>query len=128
MGKWKGKSREAAEEVFAVARDRVNRCGGVGGLRDRERERGKGRGWGWDEGVEREGDEGDDGSGDAGARDDVEVVDEREEGAEGMGAGGKGEGADEEEEGGYTMDMMLTSLNVDLGVIGFDRALQKWVD
>ena len=41
---------------------------------------------------------------------------------------GRNEGEEEDEEGGYTMDMMLKSLNVELGVIGFDKEGQRWVD
>jgi len=37
--KWRGAARLAAEEVFASARDRVNRMGGVGAWREAERER-----------------------------------------------------------------------------------------
>src|SRR5215469_10267919 len=41
--KWKGAARLAAEEVFASARDRVNRMGGVGAWREQERERSRRR-------------------------------------------------------------------------------------
>ena len=37
--KWRGAARLAAEEVFASAKDRVNRMGGVGAWREQERER-----------------------------------------------------------------------------------------
>ena len=48
--KWKAASRAAAEEVFAGARDRVNRMGGLRGLREREQTRNEGlTGWGWDQ-------------------------------------------------------------------------------
>ena len=133
--RWKRKSREAAEEVFAVARDRVNRCGGVGGLREKEKERrGKGWGWGWDEGgMDKRGDEKEeDEEGGRSARDDVEGVDGREEGAEGRNGDDEGCGVndddDDDEERGYTMDMMFKSLGIDLRIIGFDGALQRWVD
>lgn len=36
--KWKGAGRLAAEELYAGARERVNRMGGVGVLREKERE------------------------------------------------------------------------------------------
>ncbi len=114
---WRGRSREAAEEVFRGVRERVDRMGGVGGLRDRNREREgreKGGGWGWDEregGVEG-GDEEGDGDERAVRKDEL----------------GNDDGDYGDEEGGYTMDMMLGSLNVELGVIGFDRAGQRWVD
>lgn len=124
--KWKIASRAAAEEVFAKARDRVNKMGGVGVMRERERE-GRGGSWGWegegegegkrDEEGEREGD-GEDGAGFGGEGD---RGDEREE-------GGKGEEEDGGGEEGYTMDMMLKALGIELGVIGYDKGLQKWVD
>jgi hypothetical protein len=43
--KWKLASREAAEEVFRGAKDRVNRMGGVGAWRERSRKKPEG----WDE-------------------------------------------------------------------------------
>jgi hypothetical protein len=36
--KWRSAARQAAEEVFAGARDKVNRMGGVGAWRQRQRE------------------------------------------------------------------------------------------
>jgi Swi5-dependent recombination DNA repair protein 1 len=39
--KWRTASRLAAEELFAGARDKVNKMGGVGAWRERENERGK---------------------------------------------------------------------------------------
>lgn len=83
--------------VFGVAKERV-------GLR------GRGNG-GWGRGGEGEEGEGGEGDGDG-------------EGEEGDGDGdGDGEG----EEGGYTMDMMLKDLNVELAVVGFDKVGQRWV-
>jgi len=41
--KWKGAARLAAEEIFAIARDRVNGMGGVGAWREQERERSRTR-------------------------------------------------------------------------------------
>lgn len=105
--KWRVKSREAAEIVFVGVKERVERAGGVKGLKGRER---GGGGWGWD----------DVGKGDGEGR----------EGCEDEGGEKKEEEEEEEEaeEGEYTMDMMLKSLNIDLGVIGFDKKAQKWVD
>lgn len=40
---------------------------------------------------------------------------------------GDGDGDGEEGEGGYTMDMMLKDLNVELAVVGFDKVGQRWV-
>lgn len=85
---------------------------------------GFGGSWGWDEGGKGKGDgEGDgaegedDGTGFLAKRD---AVDE-EEGAR------RKEEEEAADERGYTMDMMLKSLNVKLGVIGFDATSQKWV-
>lgn len=121
--KWKIVSRAAAEDVFAGARDRVNKMGGVGAMKEREKER-REKTWGWDEEPKREGGEGDgeeDGTGFGGERDAGEEQDEREEGAR----KGEEEVGDEE---GYTMDMMLKTLNIELDDIGYDKGLQKWVD
>ena len=49
-----------------------------------------------------------------------EEQDEREEGARKV----EDYGWDDE---GYTMDMMLKTLNIDLNIIGYDEGLQKWV-
>lgn len=65
--KWRGAARLAAEEIFAGAKDRVNRMGGVGAWRERERERRERQRDGFEmparEGEDEEGDEddGDDG-------------------------------------------------------------------
>ncbi|KAM0806433.1 hypothetical protein BDR22DRAFT_816622 [Usnea florida] len=118
--KWKAKSRDAAEIVFRDVRDRVNKGGGVKGLREMERARREvGVGFGWDEKERGEGE------GDEEGREEKEDSEGEEfEGGEDE----RKEGEEEDEEGGYTMDMMLKSLNVELGVIGFDKEAQRWVD
>ncbi|MCJ1460368.1 hypothetical protein MMC28_010748 [Mycoblastus sanguinarius] len=133
--KWRLASRAAAEEVYAGVRDRVNRMGGVGALRAKERES-KERAWGWEEGpkVKREdGDEGEGeedgagfrgGEGEAGEREGRDGRDGRDEKEEGM-RKAEEEGGDDD---GYTIGMMLKSLNIEFGVIGYDSRLQKWVD
>ena len=125
--KWRAASRAAAEEVFGGARDKVNKMGGVGAMRDRERQS-KGKAWDWDDEPKRNEKADDD---DKTGREDSdgfkigeregEEQDEREEGAEKVDAYG-----DDDE--GYTMDMMLRTLNIDLGIIGYDKRLQKWID
>jgi len=35
---------------------------------------------------------------------------------------------EEDDDEGFTMDMMLKSLNIELDVIGFDKKEQRWVD
>ena len=125
--KWRAASRAAAEEVFGGARDKVNKMGGVGAMRDRERQS-KEKAWGWDDEPKR--DEAADDDGERGREDsdgfrigekEGEEQDEREEGAEKVEAYG-------EDDKGYTMDMMLKTLNIDLDIIGYDKGLQKWID
>ena len=125
--KWRAASRAAAEEVFAGARDKVNKLGGVGAMRDRERQS-KQKAWGWDDEPKRddEADEDDetgheDSDGFRIGEKEGEEQDEREEGANKADAFG-------EDDGGYTMDVMLKTLNIDLDTIGFDKGLQNWID
>ena len=125
--KWRAASRAAAEEVFAGARDKVNKMGGVGAMRDREKQS-KQKAWGWDDEPKRddEADENDetgreDSDGFRIGEKEGEEQDAREEGAEKVEAFG-----DDDE--GYTMDMMLKTLNIDLDIIGYDKGLQKWID
>ena len=122
---WRSASRAAAEEVFKGAKDRVNRMGGVKGLKDRERERkerDRENAWGWDGDAGDGGGEGEEAKEGALGREEWEV-EERNENEE-----GQEEEDDVDEDGGYTMDMMLKSLNVELGVIGFDKDAQRWID
>ena len=125
--KWRAASRATAEKVFAGARDKVNKMGGVGAMRDRERQS-KQKAWGWDDEPKKndEADEDDetgqeDSDGFRIGEKEGEEQDEREEGAKKADAFG-------EEDGGYTMDMMLKTLNIDLDIIGFDKGLQNWID
>jgi Swi5-dependent recombination DNA repair protein 1 len=58
--KWRSASRLAAEEVFAGARDKVNKMGGVGAWRERENER-KNFAQQWDQEPAKKGGDSDDG-------------------------------------------------------------------
>ncbi|KAI4194130.1 MAG: hypothetical protein LQ346_003757 [Caloplaca aetnensis] len=116
--KWKTVSRDAAEEVYIAAKERVDGAGGVKALKKKEKE--MKQGWGWEE--KREGDQRtyddddlgpDDGAQDSGAE--KEIAD--------RGA----DGADEDEEG-FTMEMMLRSLDIPLELIGYDKAQQRWTE
>ncbi|KAI9873345.1 MAG: hypothetical protein M1830_000514 [Pleopsidium flavum] len=134
--KWKTASREAAEEVFAGVRDRVNRMGGVGAWRDaqRKQQEWKSGGFGFDDGPGRKGvdEEGVEGDISEGERERRRA--EAEDQVDGREVDGEGKKAvvEEEEEGAdddtFTMDMMLRSLNVELDVIGFDKESQRWID
>lgn len=126
--KWRVASRVAAEEVFAGARDKVNKMGGVAAMKDRERQK-QGMAWGWDARAKNTDGDGDGDMEDAGQEG---RTDSRLE-AEGTQQSKGGAGAREEEEyswdeEGYTMDMMLRTLNIDLDVIGYERGLQKWIE
>lgn len=125
-------SKDAAEEVFGGVRDRVNRMGGVKGWREAERKKREGFGgsfgWGDDEPKNGGGDAGDgDGDGDGGG-DEVGEAEARD-----MAAGIEEEQKRREKEDevgddeGFTMDMMLKSLNIELDVIGFDKEAQRWL-
>lgn len=124
--KWRSASRAAAEEVFAGARDKVNKMGGVGAMRDREKQKTE-VAWGWDDGPKKDS-SGDDENGNEedadgfrDGEDEGEEQDEREEGAKKVEVYG-------EDDEGYTMDMMLKTLNIGLDLIGYNKDLQKWVD
>ncbi len=127
ISKWRAASRTAAEEVFAGARDKVNKMGGVGAMRDRERQS-KDKAWGWDDEPKRDDEASDenevgreDSDGFRIGEKEGEEQDEREEGAKKVEAYG-------EDDEGYTMDMMLKTLNIDLDIIGYDKGLQKWIE
>ncbi|MCJ1415465.1 hypothetical protein MMC32_001797 [Xylographa parallela] len=123
---WRLAARQAAEEIFAGVRDRVNRMGGVGAWREREREGRErwGGGGGWDDGGEKR-----EGGGEEGEEEGVEERREREGGEESdrreerVRREGK-----ERDDDGFTMDMMLKSLSIELGVIGYDKEMQRWID
>ena len=123
-------SKDAAEEVFGKVRDRVNRMGGVKGWRDAERKKREGFGgsFGWADDEQRaggedagyeDGDGGGDEIGEAEAKDIAAGVEEEQRRRE-----KEDEVGDEE---GFTMDMMLKSLNIELDVIGFDKEAQRWL-
>ena len=119
---WRSASRAAAEEIYAGVRERVNRMGGVGAWRERE------KGWagGWDDGGERKAErERERGDGDEDVEEEgVEEKRDREDG-ERDGLEKAEVGGDDE---GFTMDMMLTKLNIELDIVGFDAEGQRWVD
>ena len=127
--KWRLVSKDAAEEVFGGVRDRVNRMGGVKAWRDAEKKKREGFGgsfgWGDDEQKpERNDDEQDE------SRDQEDVGEaEARDVAAGIAEDEKRRVKEEEagDDEGFTMDLMLKSLNIELDVIGFDKEGQKWV-
>jgi hypothetical protein len=123
ISKWKTASREAAEELFRSARDRVNKMGGVGAWRERTKKQSRG-GWG-DEGAEEEKNE--DGSDFTEAQKEARAIMLEDMKAEMEKYGEKEEVEEEKDDESFTMDMMLKQLNVELGVIGYDKASQRWI-
>ncbi|KAK0667356.1 hypothetical protein QBC41DRAFT_396081 [Cercophora samala] len=113
VGRWKGASRLAAEELFEVVKGRVDGMGGGGAWREsRKRRFGD-----WD----------DDGRGKK-----VEGGEEREGYRSELEGEDRGEEDQKEEEGddteGFTMLMMLKSLNIEPEVLGWDPGEEKWMD
>ncbi|OAT01335.1 DNA repair protein Dds20/Mei5 [Blastomyces dermatitidis ER-3] len=128
VAKWKTASREAAEELFVGAEERVKRMGGVKGWRENMR-KAQERRTRWDEderdvgGKDEMGSEG----GEVERRiaemeGEIEGLERRSDGKDGnrdkIGEGDEGES--------FTMDMMLKSLNIELDIIGFDKDTQQW--
>ncbi|KAL8814081.1 MAG: hypothetical protein Q9223_006669 [Gallowayella weberi] len=114
--KWRSTSREAAEEVFGSMKEKVQEMGGMGAWRRKEAE-GKRK---WDD-EERGGKsvrEYDDGEG-AEESAQRERREEKEEEA-------RQEAQEEEDAEGFTMEMMLKSMNIPLETIGYDKELQGW--
>lgn len=120
INKWKHASRDAAEEVFRGAKDRVNKMGGVGAWRERSQK--KPDGWNDDEPV------GDDEL----TKDQKEQREiQREEmqaEIDKYGLGKEPEKLEEKDDESFTMDMMLKQLNIELDVVGYDKEAQRWVD
>lgn len=121
--RWRAAAQNAADEVFAGARERVTRMGGMMGYRQRiAAARGEEQNEGW-----------------FGGRADLDAED-MDRGFENGTEDGKKEDEEEEEVAfllplpsgmltwqEFTMEFMLKTLNIDPKVIGFDSAGQRWV-
>ncbi|KAE8364430.1 hypothetical protein BDV27DRAFT_115001 [Aspergillus caelatus] len=120
--KWRSVSQNAAEEVFSGAQERVARMGGMKAWRERM----KNNNTQWEQ------EEMEPWYGNAEAeRVDVDE-DELEARKAEMLRGCKkrhdeGQEDEEVEEEEFTMDFMLKTLNIDLKVIGYDKAHQRWI-
>jgi len=129
INKWKSASRQASEEMFGTVRDRVNRMGGPRAWKEMQK-RQQGFQSGWDEvPTNNDSDDNDDEAWDGEKRDlyaEYDIDPETENEKEQRGGGDTGEDPGQEDE--FTMAMMLRTLNVDLGVIGYDREQQRWAD
>ncbi|KAA8575689.1 hypothetical protein MFRU_020g00710 [Monilinia fructicola] len=134
--KWKGASRLAAEELFGMVRDRVNRMGGPKAWKEMHKRQQEYRNnWEQDEANNnnnnKDSDDEDEEGKNLDKRDvyaeysiDPETENEKAQRAPGLGDTGENPGEEDE----FTMAMMLRSLNVDLAVIGYDREQQRWID
>ena len=96
--------------------------GGVGAMREREKQRKSG--WGWDE--EQEKGDGNQHEGQEDEEDGAGFKSGEYDGEEKRHNTEKEEFEADDE--GYTMDMMLKALNIELDLIGFDKGAQRWVD
>ncbi|KAJ4397553.1 hypothetical protein N0V93_001784 [Gnomoniopsis smithogilvyi] len=128
VAKWKGASRMAAEELFEIVRERVANSGGPKAWKEmRQRQLDFYQSWDQEEATKKrpvDGDgnrvlqeelEGDDegGAAEEEARNEKELADGDEE---------------EQSEPEFNMAQMLQSLNIDLSLLGYDGAEEKWVD
>ncbi|ROV95008.1 hypothetical protein VMCG_08331 [Cytospora schulzeri] len=136
IAKWKGAGRVAADELFEMVRERVDSSGGARAweaMRQRQMEfyrgfdmdssaksKAQGGGGGDDDDGEEEGegafDQGED-----------ESLLEKEQRLQGDGRA-KGVSDEDEDEPVFNMAMMLRSLNIDLSLLGYDEAEEKWID
>ncbi|KAL8852803.1 MAG: hypothetical protein Q9221_002312 [Calogaya cf. arnoldii] len=120
--RWRLTSREAAEEVFVGMKEKVD---GMGGWKKwRSTQAAGARGWNDDQDEKKGSAEDDD-------------VDREEEGQEEKGERKRMERdvkkqaekeEEHEEDKGFTMETMLKSLDIPLGVIGYDKVQQRWND
>ncbi|EXJ87527.1 hypothetical protein A1O3_04487 [Capronia epimyces CBS 606.96] len=117
IGKWRTVAQEAAEELFADAKERVQGMGGVVAWRRRMKE--DARLW-TDNQDERNLCHGDD-------NEQLEHSHRRLPG-ENMPSRLECSQDSEEDEESFTMDMMLRQMNIDLRLIGYDRQFERWVE
>jgi SEL1 protein len=154
--KWRAASQDVAEELFASARDKVFRMGGVRAWKERakkSRER-------WDGGEDDLATWGQDLDEDELERRKAEILDSIDTDSRAERDGGREDEDDDDQEvcnptsaalvihvvifmeskcryvraeisfcdlQSFTMDMMLKSLNIDLDMIGFDKISQGWI-
>ncbi|OAP64522.1 hypothetical protein AYL99_00494 [Fonsecaea erecta] len=110
ISRWRTIAQEAAEELFADAKERIDRMGGVTQWRRQLQE--DSRPWKDDNTKAPTGRRADD-------VEEVEEIDQPER--------VDGEGDTEPEENCFTMDMMLKQMNIDLQCIGFDKHQECWI-
>ncbi|OBT89711.1 hypothetical protein VE02_01320 [Pseudogymnoascus sp. 03VT05] len=127
--RWKAASRQAAEELFGSAKDKINRMGGPQAWKEMQgKQQGKQQEFqnefnaGFEQDSRGEMDDCDGRSDtDTGADIELETQNERE-------ARGGDDGVEDLNDSEFTMSMMLRSLNVELEVVGYSKEYQMWID
>ncbi|ELR06556.1 hypothetical protein VC83_07496 [Pseudogymnoascus destructans] len=123
--RWKSASRQAAEELFGSAKDKINRMGGPQAwkeMQEKQQEFQNEFNAGFEQDSRGEMDDCDGRSDtDAGADIELETQNERK-------ARGGGDDAEDLNDHEFTMSMMLRSLNVEPEVIGYSKEHQMWID
>ncbi|KUI70873.1 hypothetical protein VM1G_06221 [Cytospora mali] len=132
--KWKGASRLAAEELFEMVKGRVDNSGGPKAWKAMQRRQMEFyRGFDQESPIKSKAvgdDDGDDDEEDEGqkyAQGEVESSLEKEQRLQEDGRG-RGSSEEVEEEPEFNMALMLRSLNIDLSLLGYDEAEEKWND
>ncbi|KFY75091.1 hypothetical protein V499_04901 [Pseudogymnoascus sp. VKM F-103] len=123
--RWKSASRQAADELFGSAKDKINRMGGPQAWKEMQEKQQEFRNEfnaGFEQDSRGEMDDNDGRSDtDTGANIELETHNERE-------ARGGNDDAEDLNDKEFTMSMMLRSLNVELEVIGYSKEHQMWID
>ncbi|KAL8869063.1 MAG: hypothetical protein Q9174_004553 [Haloplaca sp. 1 TL-2023] len=114
--KWKLVSRDAADGVFSIMKQKVDAMGGLKAWRKAEKERVEGLGRYHDEEKVPRDNEDDDEEG---------PTKKRRWACE---DGDRSDGQDEEESEEFTMEMMLKSLGIPLEKLGYDKVLENWIE
>ncbi|KFX94284.1 hypothetical protein V490_04419 [Pseudogymnoascus sp. VKM F-3557] len=123
--RWKSASRQAAEELFGSAKDKINRMGGPQAwkeMQEKQRVFQNEFNTGFPQDCSGEMDGHDERSDtDTGADIEQETLNERE-------ARGGDDDSEDMSDNEFTMSMMLRSLNIELEVIGYSKEHQMWID
>ncbi|ETI19920.1 hypothetical protein G647_08935 [Cladophialophora carrionii CBS 160.54] len=113
--KWRTVAQEAADELFADAKERIDGMGGVAAWRRRAEQ--ESRRWNRDEkGLLPQKHE--QVANNVASLEDCLATDENK----------PSQPEEEDDENSFTMETMLQQMNIDLQAIGFDKQLEKWIE
>ncbi|KFY41173.1 hypothetical protein V494_03181 [Pseudogymnoascus sp. VKM F-4513 (FW-928)] len=120
--RWKSASRQAAEELFGSAKDKINRMGGPQAWKEMQEKQQEFQNE-FNSGFAPGEMDGCDGMSDTeiGANIEIETQNERE-------ARGGNDASEDLNDKEFTMSMMLRSLNIELEVIGYNKEYEMWMD